>query len=57
MSTPLVSGAIACALEKNPALTNTQIKDLLVNSADDMGLPRNQQGWGRFNRQRFLESV
>ena len=57
MSTPLVSGAIACALEKNPALTNTQIKDMLVNSADDMGLPRNQQGWGRFNRQRFLESV
>ena len=57
MSTPLVSGAIACALEKNPALTNTQIKNLLVNSADDMGLPRNQQGWGRFNRQRFLESV
>ena len=57
MSTPLVSGAIACALEKNPALTNTQIKRMLVNSADDMGLPRNQQGWGRFNRQRFLESV
>lgn len=57
MSTPLVSGAIACALEKNPALTNTQIKRMLLNSADDMGLPRNQQGWGRFNRQRFLESV
>ena len=25
MSTPLVTGAIACALEKNPALTNTDI--------------------------------
>ena len=57
MSTPLVSGAIACALEKNPELTNTEIKTMLMNSADDMGLPRNQQGWGRFNRQRFLESV
>ena len=39
MSTPLVTGAIACALEKNPALTNTDIKTMLMNSADDMGLP------------------
>ena len=29
MSTPLVTGAIACALEKNPALTNTDIKTML----------------------------
>ena len=54
MSTPLVTGAIACALEKDPALTNTDIKTMLMNSADDLGLPRNQQGWGRFNRRRFL---
>ena len=32
MSTPLVTGAIACALEKNPALTNTDIKTMLMNS-------------------------
>ena len=49
-----VTGAIACALEKDPALTNTDIKTMLMNSADDLGLPRNQQGWGRFNRRRFL---
>ena len=55
MSTPLVTGAIACALEKNPALTNTDIKTMLMNSADDMGLPQNQQGWGKFNRRRFLK--
>ena len=36
MSTPLVTGAIACALEKNPALTNTDIKTMLMNSAEDM---------------------
>ena len=54
MSTPLVSGAIACALEKNPELTNTEIKTMLMNSADDMGLPRNLQGWGKFNKTRFL---
>lgn len=55
MSTPLVTGAIACALEKDPALTNTDIKTMLMNSADDMGLPRNLQGWGRFNRRKFLK--
>ena len=55
MSTPLVTGAIACALEKNPALTNTDIKTMLMNSADDMGLPQNQQGWGKFNRRKFLK--
>lgn len=55
MSTPLVTGAIACALEKNPALTNTDIKTMLMNSADDMELPQNLQGWGKFNRRKFLK--
>ena len=54
-ATPLVTGAIACALEKNPALTNTDIKTMLMNSADDMGLPQNLQGWGKFNRRKFLK--
>ena len=57
MSTPLVTGAIACALEKDPTLTNMDIKTMLMNSADDIGLPRNIQGWGRFNRCRFLDAV
>lgn len=57
MSTPLVTGAIACALEKNPALTNTDIKTMLMNSADDMGLPQNLQGWGKFNLQKVSENV
>ena len=55
MSTPLVTCAIACALEKNPALTNTDIKTMLMNSAEDMGLPQNLQGWGKFNRRKFLK--
>ena len=55
MSTPLVTGAIACALEKNPALTNTDIKTMLMNTAEDMGLPQNLQGWGKFNRRKFLK--
>ena len=45
-STPLVAGAAALMLEKNPELTNVQIKMKLKESARDMGLPKNQQGWG-----------
>ena len=54
MSTPLVSGTIALALEKDPLLTNLEIKMMLRESTEDMGLPRNQQGWGKFNCQKFL---
>ena len=54
MSTPLVSGAIALALEKDSLLSNVEIKMMLRDSCDDMGLPRNQQGWGKFNCKKFL---
>ena len=54
MSTPLVSGGIACLLEKEPQLSNVEIKMLLRESTDDMGLPRNQQGWGKFNCEKLL---
>lgn len=55
MSTPLVSGAIACMLEKDPLLTNVDIKMMLRESCDDLGLPKNQQGWGQFNERKFMK--
>ena len=55
MSTPFISGAIARMMEKDPLLTNVEIKMMLRDSTDDMGLPRNQQGWGKFNFKRFME--
>lgn len=54
MSTPLISGAAALALEKDPLLTNVDIKMMLKASCDDLNLPKNQQGWGKFNREKFL---
>lgn len=54
MSTPLVSGAIACMLEKKPMLTNVDIKMMLKDSAVDLGYSRNVQGWGKFDRNRFM---
>ena len=54
MSTPLVAGAVALALQKDPLLTNVDIKMMLRDSSDDMGLPKNLQGWGKFNSKKFL---
>ena len=55
MSTPQVAGAIALMLEKEPELTNVEIKMLLRESARDLGYDRNRQGWGLFQKEKFLE--
>ncbi len=55
MSTPCVSGAIAQILQKDPMLTNVEIKMLVMESAIDLGYGRNIQGWGLFDRERFLQ--
>lgn len=54
MSTPYVSGTIAQILEKDSKLTNVEIKMLLMESAVDLGYSHNIQGWGLFDRERFL---
>lgn len=54
MSTPYVSGSIAQMLQKDPMLTNVEIKMLLRDCAKDMGYPQNVQGWGLFDREKFL---
>lgn len=54
MSTPVVSGAIALLLEKYPGLTNRDVKIKLMESSRDIGLPKNQQGWGILDMERLL---
>ena len=54
MSTPIVSGAIALLLEKSPEMTNRDVKLKLRESCRDIGLPRNQQGWGILDMERLL---
>lgn len=54
MSTPKVSGAIALLLEKDPFLTNVEIKMLLRESARDLGYERNRQGWGELDLNALL---
>lgn len=55
MSTPLVSGAIALLLEKYPHMSNRDVKLRLADHCIDLGLPRNQQGWGGLDVCRLLE--
>ncbi len=49
MATPIVTGCAALLLQKEPYLTNNQVRDRLIYSARDMGAPWNQQGWGMVN--------
>lgn len=56
MSTPRVSGGIALLLEKSPRLTNVEIKERLLDTSQDLGLSRNQQGHGLFQLEKFLYS-
>lgn len=46
MAAPAVAGAAALLLECEPTLTNVEIKMRLRESAVDLGLPKNRQGWG-----------
>ena len=55
MATPLVSGAIALLLEKYPGMNNRDVKLHLRERAIDIGLPKNQQGWGKLDVQNLLK--
>ena len=55
MSTTLVSGAIALLLEKYPDMSNKDVKLRIRERALDLGLPHNQQGWGKLDVGRLLE--
>lgn len=54
MSTPVVSGGIALLLEKEPDLTNFEVKKRIKRTAKDLGYPHNLQGWGLFELKSFL---
>ena len=54
MSTPMVSGAIALLLSRYPTMSNLEVKIRLKNSAVDLGLPHEHQGWGLLNVKRLI---
>ncbi len=54
MAAPAVSGCIALLLEREPYLTNVQVKMRLRESAVDLGFSKNRQGWGMPDLRRLL---
>lgn len=54
MATPMVSGATALLLQKEPWLTNVEVKMKLREAALNLGLPHARQGWGLLNIPKFL---
>ncbi|MBR5578208.1 MAG: S8 family serine peptidase, partial [Lachnospiraceae bacterium] len=55
-ATPLVSGGIALLLEKDPGLTNIDIRQRVCFTATDLKEPWNKQGWGMLNIRRLLDN-
>lgn len=53
MATPMVSGAAALLLSKEPWLTNVEVKMRLRESAVNLSLPHSRQGWGLLDVARF----
>lgn len=51
VSAPIVAGAAALVFSANPALSGSQVRDILKQSADDLGAPGwdSSYGWGRVN--------
>jgi len=47
MATPHCSGAVALLLQARPSLTPAAVKDLLMNTAKNLGVDANAQGAGR----------
>lgn len=56
MATPLCCASAALLLEKNPGLTPDQVKEIIIQSSQDMGFDRNTQGWGYVDIQKLMDS-
>lgn len=54
MSAAVVTGALALLLEKEPTLTNKDVKLRLYSRALDLGWPARRQGWGMLDVGRLL---
>ncbi len=53
VATPMIAGLCALLLEKNPALSPTEIKRLLAYSCKSICFNRNMEGWGYPSLQRI----
>lgn len=55
MAVPIVTGCAGLLLCKEPYLSNEKVKERLQYTAEDLGKPWNQQGWGMIDGKKLLE--
>lgn len=55
MSTPIVTGAIAQLLSREPNLPNMEVKKRLMRCCDNLNMPQTKQGRGLLNVQKLLK--
>lgn len=55
MAAPAVAGGIALLLEKEPELSNVEVKIRLKEAAVSFGYPMNRQGWGMPDLRRLFQ--
>lgn len=54
MATPIVTGTLCLLLSEYPELTNVECKKIIKNTAIDLKMDRNRQGWGRIYPEKML---
>ncbi|HZK57622.1 MAG TPA: S8 family peptidase [Clostridia bacterium] len=57
MATPVVAGCAALLYEKYPEMTPSQMKEIIVSNAVDLGLDPNIQGSGLLNIEKIINSI
>lgn len=55
MSTPIVSGVLCLLLSENNNLTNIDCKKMIKETAIDLKMDKNRQGWGRINPIKLID--
>jgi subtilisin len=57
MASPHAAGAAALAWAANPGLTNVELRTILQNTAEDLGLSANHQGYGLVRADEAVKAV
>ncbi len=57
MAAPVVAGCAALLYEKNPQMTPLEIKKIIMDNADNLGLDPNKQGAGLLNIKKIVDAI
>ncbi len=57
MATPIIAGCIALLYEKDPQMTPSRIKEIIMANATDLGLGPNKQGAGLLNIRKIIDTI